>query len=112
MISMYRTDPEPHRPAAATFLPPVAIGETAWDILLALHADRCGVLGPVKLAHLVSVPSPALHRWLALLEERELITGIWDPSTGGPRPLLTAAGRALLDRYLSAAGDLQVVARR
>ena len=110
MNSMQSMGPEPCRPTAAIFLPPPAIGETAWDILLALHADRCPEFGLVKLARLVSVPQPALHRWLELLEERKLIAGVWTQCPGGPRPSLTTAGRALLDRYFSAAGELHIVA--
>ena len=95
-------------PAAATFFPPATIEETAWDILLALHSDQgCG-LGLDKLARLVSVRQPVLDHALALLEQRQLITGARHELTGELRAVLTPAGRALLDRYLSATGDLQV----
>ena len=97
-----------HGPAAATFLPPATVGETGWDILLALYSDRQRQLSLGKLGALISVPQTILTNWLASLEERQLITGATDTLTGELWALLTPAGRELLDRYLSAASDLQV----
>ena len=97
-------------PIAATFLPPAAVEETAWDILLALHSDRRCELGLAKLARLVSVSQPVVDRWLARLEERKLITGAMHGPTHEIRAVLTAAGRELLDRYWSATNGLQVCA--
>jgi DNA-binding MarR family transcriptional regulator len=93
---------------AATILPPAMIQETPWDILLALHSDSRCELSLGRLAALVSVTPPALNRWLAGLEQRQLITGATHRSTGELRAVLTVAGRDLLDRYLSATGMLQV----
>lgn len=90
------------------FLPPPTIEETAWDILLALHSDERRALRLDKLAHLASVSPPVLHRWLELLEQRQLVTGIRLGFRGEHQAVLTQAGRELLDRYLSAAADLQV----
>ena len=94
-------------PTAAANLPPAIIEETAWDILLALHSDRTCALSLPKLASLVSVTQQVLDRWLADLEQRQLITGTRRNSTGELRALLTSAGRELLDRYLSATSVLQ-----
>ena len=95
-------------PSAAAFLPPPTVEETAWDILLALHSDQGCELKLDKLAHLASVSLPVLHRWLELLEQRRLVTGVRHGFSGELRAVLTPAGRELLDRYLSAAADLQV----
>jgi len=84
------------------------VGETSWDILLALYSDRLCELSLDKLASLVSAPEPVMNGWLADLEQRQLITGAKVSSTGELRAVLTNAGRELLDRYLSATNDLQV----
>ena len=94
-----------HSPNAATFMPPALVEETAWDILLALHSDRCRGLGLDRLACLVSVSRPVLEGWLALLEQRQLITGA---GHYGLRAVLTPAARELLDLYWSATSALQV----
>jgi len=104
-------DPRPGKAIAAMFLPPATVEETAWDILLALHSDRSCAIGLDKLGRLVSVPHPVLERWLSVLEQRQLITGVRHSFTSELRPVLTRAGRALLDRYLSATSDLQVGAQ-
>ena len=104
----WQTDPRRRSSKAAIFLPPAAVEETAWDILLALHSDRSCELGLDKLGRLVSVPHPVLERWLSVLEQRQLITAARHRFTSELRPVLTRAGRALLDRYLSATSDLQV----
>ena len=104
-------DLRPHSPTAAASLPPAMIQETGWDILLVLHSDRRGELRLDKLASLASVPEMVMHRWLAGLEQRQLITGAKDSFTGELRAVLTTAGRELLDRYLSATSDLRVGTR-
>lgn len=91
----------------AAILPPAVIEETPWDILLALHADRRCELTLAKLALLVSVTQPVLDRWLASLEQRQLIAGVTHRTTGEVRAILTSAGRELLDKYLSATSVLQ-----
>jgi DNA-binding MarR family transcriptional regulator len=95
------------RPAAA-FLPPALIEETAWDILLALHSDDGHKLSLDKLGSIVSVPQLALNQWLALLEDRQLITGEKQGFARETRAVLTPAGRELLDRYFSVTSDLQI----
>jgi DNA-binding MarR family transcriptional regulator len=92
-------------PTAAMVLPPATIEEAAWDILLALHSGRCRGLGLDRLANLVSLSRPALHVWLARLEEGNLVTGIRHEELWA---VLTTAGRELLERYWSAASGLQV----
>ena len=104
----WQTDVRPRKRTAATLLPPETVEESAWDILLALHADRCCELSLAKLGCMVSLPSLELHRWLAALEERELITGARLGFGQELRAVLTTAGRELIDRYLSATTDLQV----
>ena len=96
----------PGRTAAA--IPPTIMEETPWDVLLALHSDRGCELSLGKLASLVSVTRPVLDRWLAGLEQRQLITGATHRTTGELRAILTSAGRELLDRYLSATSVLLV----
>ena len=96
---------------AAASLPPPLIEETAWDILLALHSDADCELSLDKLASLVSVPQLVLNQWLALLEDRQLITGKKHGFARELRGVLTHAGRDLLDRYLSVTSDLQSGAR-
>ena len=98
--------------AAATYLPPATVEETGWDVLFALHSDRRCDLGLRKLAAMVSAPEAVLARWLATLEECGLITGARHGSTGDLLAVLTFRGRELLDRYLSATGDLQVGAHQ
>ena len=93
---------------ATTFLPPAMVEETAWDLLLALRADRHCDLSLAKLASVVSVTPSTLNRWLATLEEQQLISGAKDHSTGELRAVLTQSARQLLDRYLSASSDLRV----
>ena len=106
----WQTNLRPNGTLSAAILPPATIEATAWDILLALHRDRYCELGLAKLACLVSVPQPVLIEWLGLLEARMLITG----ADVGPNhelgAVLTAAGRELLDRYLSATASLQISA--
>ena len=96
---------------AAATLPPAMIEETPWDILLALRSDRRCELTLAKLASLVSVTQPVLDRWLAGLEQRQLIKGAKHKFTGELRAVLTSAGRDLLDRYLSATSVLQAGVR-
>ena len=93
---------------AARILPPATVGETGWDILLALHSDRHWRLSVQKLASMVSVPHGTMDRWLGALEERKLITGARDSSSDELLAVLTETGGGLLDRYLSATKDLQV----
>lgn len=86
-------------------MPPAMIEETAWDILLTLHADRRCALSLAKLGTLVSVPELVLYNWLALLEQRQLITGAKQRSTQELRATLTPTGRHLIDDHLMNAGD-------
>ena len=92
---------------AATFLPPVLTGETGWDVLLALHSDQRRELTLEKLAALISVSKLVLTDWLAVLEQRQLISTAKNGSTDNLLAVLTAQGRELLDRYLTATSVLQ-----
>lgn len=102
----WQKDLEIHGPAAA-FLPPPILVETGWDILIALRSEQRNGLSVEKLAPLVSVHRMVLGQWLSWLEDRRLVTGARDELTGELRVVLTPGGRDLLDRYLSAAMDLQ-----
>ena len=97
-------------PTAIAFLPPAAIQETAWDILLALHSDGGSKLGLDKLAGVVSVEISVLNQWLAMLERRQLIAAKKQGSMQEARAVLTPSGRELIDRYLSVTIDLQFAA--
>lgn len=101
-------DLSPRSRTAATLLPPAPAEETAWDILLALHSDERCDLSLDKLASIVSAPLPVLTHWLALLEQRQLITGAKHGAAQELRAVLTPAGRELLNRYLSDVSSLQV----
>ena len=100
--------PQPRSPTAAIFLPPPAVEETAWDILLALYSEQRTGWSLRKLAAVASVPPPVLGQWLHLLERRHLITGLQQGPDQEIRAVLTLAGRQLLDRYLAATNDLQL----
>jgi DNA-binding HxlR family transcriptional regulator len=100
------------RPSAAVLLPPALVDETGWDILLALHSDRGGLLRLDKLAAVVSASRDVMSQWLSALEEQHLITGDVNPVTSELRAKLTEVGRELLDRYLTVASDLQVATHR
>lgn len=93
---------------AARIVPPAALEETGWDILLTLHRDRHCDLTLQKLASVVSAREAEMLQWLASLERRDLITGAKHRVTGELLAVLTTKGRDLLDRYFSAATDLQV----
>jgi hypothetical protein len=91
---------------AAASLPPAMVEETGWDILLALHSDRRGELGLDKLGSMISVPAKAIRRWLADLEDRELLVAR-QIITGELRAVLTNGARQMLDDYLSASSGLR-----
>lgn len=91
---------------ASEVVPPPAIEEAEWDILLALHDDKKCALTVSKLAAIVSIPAGCLDLWLARLEERALIRGILNEVTRELRAILTPAGRALLNRYFAAISEL------
>jgi hypothetical protein len=111
MTCDWQKELQKRRPSAAATLPPALVEETGWDILLALHSDHREDLSVDKLGAIVSAPQIIMAQWLAALEERHLITGTTDMLTGQVRALLTAAGRELLDRYLSVTSRLQVSAQ-
>jgi DNA-binding MarR family transcriptional regulator len=92
---------------AATFLPPALAGETGWDVLLALHSDQRRELTLEKLAALISVSNLVLTEWLAILEQRQLISAAKFGNTDNLFAVLTPQGRELLDRYLTATSALQ-----
>jgi hypothetical protein len=92
---------------ASAVPPPGTIGETGWDILLALHSDPASKLTVEKLGAIASVQPLVLGEWLLWLEDRRLVAGARDRRTGEIRAVLTSGGRELLDRYLSATADLR-----
>jgi DNA-binding MarR family transcriptional regulator len=109
MTYVWQMDLKP-RGMAATVLPPAMVDEAGWDILLALHSDPRCELDFGKLSAVISIPPAVLTNWLVGLERRQLITGRSDGITGDVRVILTAIGRELLDKYLSATSELQISA--
>ena len=103
----WHRDLEIRTPTAAALLPPAMVEETGWDILLALHSDQRCDLSLDTLAAIASVPRQALGSWLVWLEERRLIAASQHKINGEFRAVLTAAGRDMLDHYLSAVSVLQ-----
>ena len=103
----WQRDLEIRTPTAAATLPPAMVEETGWDILLALHSDPRSEHSLEKLASLVSAPPTVINRWLARLEDHNLVTAVRHDVTGELRAVLTRPGRDLLDNYLSAASGLQ-----
>ena len=110
MTYLWQMDLRPSSGTAATALPPAMVDEAGWDILLALRSDQRYELGFGKLSAVISVPPPMLTNWLVGLERRQLITGRTDDTNGEIRVILTAIGRELLDKYLSATSELQISA--
>jgi hypothetical protein len=102
----WKTDLRIQNQAIAS-LPPATIGETGWDVLLALRADDRHELGLDKLSSLVSVPGLVLAQWLDWLEERELVVGLKHESTQQFLAVITRTGVVLVDNYLSATIGLQ-----
>jgi len=111
MIREAHSELKPRYGLATIFLPPAGIEEAAWDILLALGSDDRCELTLDQLARLVSLPEAALIEWLAVLEGNRLVAGVRNEITNEVRAVLTTGARELLDRYLSAASDLQVTTR-
>jgi len=107
MTYAWQMEQTPRSLDAAALMPPSMIEETAWDILLALQADHQCELSIEKLGLMVSAPPRSLNKWLAYLEESELVSGLADAVTSEVRAILTPTGRAVLDRYISATSDLQ-----
>ena len=108
----WKMDLRPRSRTAAAFLPPALVEEMAWDILLALHSDEGRAFSLDKLGSVVSASRPVLNHWLAVLEQRQLVTGARHGVAQEIRALLTPAGRELLDRYLSVTSDLQIGAHQ
>jgi hypothetical protein len=96
---------------AVASLPPAMIGETGWDVLLALRADERHELSLEKLALLVSVPGRVLADWLDWLDERGLVSGSIGQFDEQPRAVITQAGRDLVDNYLATTSGLQLPVR-
>ena len=99
------------RNQAAASLPPAMIGETGWDIILALSAEERSLLSLDKLAAMASVPRLALGQWLEWLEERQLIASGRHRLTNEIGAAITRAGRELVENYLLATRSLQRNAR-
>jgi hypothetical protein len=97
--------------AAIASLPPAMIGETGWDVLLALRADERHQLSLEKLASLVSVPGGVLADWLDWLDDRALVSGSISDFDEQPRVVITRAGRELVDNYLATTSGLQLPVR-
>jgi hypothetical protein len=92
---------------AVASLPPAMIGETGWDVLLALGAASDSALSLEKLAALVSVPGSILSQWLDWLEDRQLIASGRYKLSNKLGAVITRAGRELVENYLLATSSLQ-----
>jgi hypothetical protein len=92
---------------AAATLPPAMIGETGWDVLLALSAEGRSGLTSEKMASMASVPETALSEWLGWLEDRDLVASGRHRHTKQFGAVITPAGRELVENYLLAASSLQ-----
>ena len=99
------------RKGAIASLPPAMIGETGWDILLALTSPDDSGLRPERLARMISVPRTILAQWLEWLEDRQLVTGRSDHITDEFIAAITRAGRELVENYLLATSSLHRGAR-
>jgi hypothetical protein len=102
----WKSDLQIHNGAAAS-LPPAMIGESGWDVLLALSAEEQSGLSLEKLAPLVSVPREALEQWLDWLEDRQLVASGRYNLTRHFGAVITRAGRELVENYLLATSSLQ-----
>jgi hypothetical protein len=89
-------------PTPEASLPPANVGETGWDILLALHSSHRREMSVRKLGTLLSVPAHVADRWLGWLQDRWLVTTSMEMVDGELGTALTRHGREVLDRYLSA----------
>lgn len=105
-----KSDLQIRRGAAAT-LPPAMIGETGWDILLALSAEEQSGRSFDKLAPLVSVSREVLEQWLDWLEDRQLVASGRYNLADQIGAVITRAGRELVENYLLATSSLQRSAR-
>jgi len=92
---------------ATAALPPAMIGETGWDVLLALSAREHSGLKLERLAALVSVPIVAVREWLNWLEDRQLIASGRHRFTDEFGAVITRAGSELVQNYLLATSSLQ-----
>lgn len=89
------------RAARAAFIDPELIGEPAWDILLALAADEPQKMSVKAVSSLSGAPQTTALRWLALLEQRSLITIDQDVDDGRRKLVgLTPDGRKALSEAL------------
>ena len=91
---------------AMVSLPPAVIGETGWDVLLALSGDHGSGLNLDKLAPLVSVTRAALLEWLDWLGDRRLVASGRHKFSNELGAILTPAGRELVEHYMLATSGL------
>ena len=94
------------RKGAMASLPPALIGETGWDILLALTSPDGTGVRLERLARMISVPRAVLAQWLDWLEDRQLVTGHSDHLTDEFIAAITRPGLELVENYLLAASSL------
>ena len=92
---------------AAASLPPAMIGETGWDILLALSGQGPSGVTVERLGPMVSVSRAALCEWLDWLEDRRLVATGWHTFTDQLGAAITRAGNELVHNVLMAASSLQ-----
>lgn len=99
------------RRARAEALGPGLFGDFAWDILLQLYAARLGERS-VRLSDLESLaPSSTLARWVAVLEERGLVScGLDGLSPAEIRAELSPTGEARMSELFRILRHLHPIA--
>ncbi|MDE2440278.1 MAG: hypothetical protein KGP14_04580 [Betaproteobacteria bacterium] len=89
------------RAARTTFIDQELIGEPAWDILLALATDESSKMSVKAASSLSGAPPTTALRWLALLEQRGLISIDQDANDGRRKLVgLTDDGRRAISGAL------------
>jgi DNA-binding MarR family transcriptional regulator len=93
---------------------PYLFGEPAWEILLALYvADVERRLSIAQLTAVTHVPLTTALRWLALLEDQDLVSRTIAPDDQRIVLIeLTDSGRRAMNAYLSRARDDAIPAPR
>lgn len=93
------------RKIRATFFGEDLFGDPAWDILLELYSCELGQqrISVSSASAAADVPATTALRWMAVLEEKNLVAREKDPLDGRRVWIsLTSHGRLLMDRYFTA----------
>ena len=93
------------RNVRATFFGEDLFGDPAWDILLELYASELSQqrISVSSASAAAGVPATTALRWMAVLEEKNLIAREKDPFDARRVWVsLTSYGKLLMDRYFTA----------